>query len=205
MLALVRRTGTEFGIAVVVASHLLGEIERVCNHLVAIEAGRDRLADPEGHDPASVHQAPSPQPAAVHRDGHDRQAERPVEAGEARPQRRSLARPHPRPFRIDDHRPARGDGFPAASDQGAQRLRARGPFDRDHPVLDRQEAEERDVGELLLHHDHRERGEAHHLHGFEHRLVLDRDQVRPGRDGPRDPEADAEHIRREPMMEIGPA
>ena len=40
MLALVRRTGTEFGIAVVVASHLLGEIERVCDHLVAVDAGR---------------------------------------------------------------------------------------------------------------------------------------------------------------------
>jgi ABC-2 type transport system ATP-binding protein len=40
MLALVRRTGTEFGIAVVVASHLLGEIERVCDHLVAIDAGQ---------------------------------------------------------------------------------------------------------------------------------------------------------------------
>jgi ABC-2 type transport system ATP-binding protein len=39
MLALVRRTGSEFGIAVVVASHLLGEIERVCDHLVAIDAG----------------------------------------------------------------------------------------------------------------------------------------------------------------------
>ena len=30
MLALVRRTGPEFGIAVIVASHLLGEIDRVC-------------------------------------------------------------------------------------------------------------------------------------------------------------------------------
>jgi ABC-2 type transport system ATP-binding protein len=40
MLALVKRTGTEFGIAVVVASHLLGEIERVCDHLVAVDAGR---------------------------------------------------------------------------------------------------------------------------------------------------------------------
>jgi ABC-2 type transport system ATP-binding protein len=39
MLGLVRRIGTEFGIAVIVASHLLGEIERVCDHLVAIEAG----------------------------------------------------------------------------------------------------------------------------------------------------------------------
>jgi ABC-2 type transport system ATP-binding protein len=40
MLDLVRRTGTEFGIAIVMASHLLGEIERVCEHLVAIDAGR---------------------------------------------------------------------------------------------------------------------------------------------------------------------
>ena len=40
MLELIRRTGTEFGIAVIVASHLLGEIERVCDHLVAIESGK---------------------------------------------------------------------------------------------------------------------------------------------------------------------
>ncbi len=40
MLALVQRTGTEFGIAVIVASHLLGEIERVCSYLVAIDAGQ---------------------------------------------------------------------------------------------------------------------------------------------------------------------
>jgi ABC-2 type transport system ATP-binding protein len=46
MLELVRRTGTEFGIAVIVASHLLGEIERVCNFLVAIDAGRLLQAAP---------------------------------------------------------------------------------------------------------------------------------------------------------------
>jgi ABC-2 type transport system ATP-binding protein len=40
MLELVHRTGTEFGIATVVASHLLGEIERVCTYLLAIDAGR---------------------------------------------------------------------------------------------------------------------------------------------------------------------
>jgi ABC-2 type transport system ATP-binding protein len=40
MLDLVRRTGTEFGIAILMSSHLLGEIERVCDHLVAIDAGR---------------------------------------------------------------------------------------------------------------------------------------------------------------------
>ncbi len=39
MLKLIRRTGQEFGIATVVASHLLGEIERVCTYLLAIDAG----------------------------------------------------------------------------------------------------------------------------------------------------------------------
>ena len=46
MLDLVRRTGAEFGMTVVVASHLLGEIERVCDFLVAIEAGRLLRAAP---------------------------------------------------------------------------------------------------------------------------------------------------------------
>jgi ABC-2 type transport system ATP-binding protein len=40
MLALVQRIGTEFGISVVVCSHLLGEIERICTSLVAIDGGR---------------------------------------------------------------------------------------------------------------------------------------------------------------------
>lgn len=40
MLELIRRTGRRFGISVVVSSHLLGEIERVCDHLVAIDGGR---------------------------------------------------------------------------------------------------------------------------------------------------------------------
>jgi len=40
MLALIERIGREFGIAVIVASHLLGEIERVATWLVAIDAGR---------------------------------------------------------------------------------------------------------------------------------------------------------------------
>jgi ABC-2 type transport system ATP-binding protein len=48
MLALVRRTGAEFGIAVIVASHLLGEIERVSDFLVAIDAGRLLRAAPLG-------------------------------------------------------------------------------------------------------------------------------------------------------------
>jgi ABC-2 type transport system ATP-binding protein len=46
MLALVKRTGTEFGIATVVASHLLGEIERVCTFLLAIDNGKLLRAAP---------------------------------------------------------------------------------------------------------------------------------------------------------------
>jgi ABC-2 type transport system ATP-binding protein len=40
MLTLIQRIGTEFGISVVVCSHLLGEVERICDSLVAIDAGR---------------------------------------------------------------------------------------------------------------------------------------------------------------------
>jgi ABC-2 type transport system ATP-binding protein len=40
MLELIARIGAEFGLSVVVASHLLGEIEQICDQLVAVEAGR---------------------------------------------------------------------------------------------------------------------------------------------------------------------
>src|SRR5580704_16171245 len=45
MLELIARIGAEFGIPIVVASHLLGEIERICDGLVAIEAGSLLRAD----------------------------------------------------------------------------------------------------------------------------------------------------------------
>ncbi|MFA6576467.1 MAG: ABC transporter ATP-binding protein [Nocardioides sp.] len=40
MLALVRRIGSEFGIAVLVTSHLLGELERMSDHVVVLDSGR---------------------------------------------------------------------------------------------------------------------------------------------------------------------
>jgi ABC-2 type transport system ATP-binding protein len=40
MLALVRRIGTEFGIPVLITSHLLGELEHVCDHIVVLDGGR---------------------------------------------------------------------------------------------------------------------------------------------------------------------
>ena len=46
MLELVLRTGREFGIAVLVTSHLLGEIERVCDHLLAIDSRQASLLRP---------------------------------------------------------------------------------------------------------------------------------------------------------------
>ena len=45
MLELIGRIGAEFGISILVATHLLGEIERICDHLVAIEGGRLLRAD----------------------------------------------------------------------------------------------------------------------------------------------------------------
>ncbi|MGD0121571.1 MAG: ABC transporter ATP-binding protein [Candidatus Limnocylindrales bacterium] len=46
MLDLIKRTGTDFGITVVVASHLLGEIEQVCTFLLAIDDGHLLQAAP---------------------------------------------------------------------------------------------------------------------------------------------------------------
>ena len=40
MLGLIRRIGTEFEISVIVTSHLLGELERVCDGIVVIDGGR---------------------------------------------------------------------------------------------------------------------------------------------------------------------
>ena len=40
MLDLIRRIGHEFGISIVMSSHLLGEIERACDNLVVIDGGR---------------------------------------------------------------------------------------------------------------------------------------------------------------------
>lgn len=40
MLALIRRIGADFGISILVTSHLLGEIERICDHVVVIDGGR---------------------------------------------------------------------------------------------------------------------------------------------------------------------
>jgi ABC-2 type transport system ATP-binding protein len=45
MLDLIRRIGSDFGISMLMSSHLLGEIERVCDSLVVIDAGRLMRSD----------------------------------------------------------------------------------------------------------------------------------------------------------------
>jgi len=55
MLDLVRRTGREFGIAIIMASHLLGEIERVCDYLVVIDEGRLVRSAPIGDFTGKTH------------------------------------------------------------------------------------------------------------------------------------------------------
>lgn len=40
MLDLVQRIGHDFGISVLVTSHLLGELERICDHVVVLDGGR---------------------------------------------------------------------------------------------------------------------------------------------------------------------
>ena len=49
MLDLISRIGHEFGISILVASHLLGEMERVCDQFVVIDAGRLLRADTITH------------------------------------------------------------------------------------------------------------------------------------------------------------
>jgi ABC-2 type transport system ATP-binding protein len=45
MLDLIRRIGREFGISILMSSHLLGEIERACDNLIVIDGGRLMRAD----------------------------------------------------------------------------------------------------------------------------------------------------------------
>jgi ABC-2 type transport system ATP-binding protein len=40
MLALLRRIGTDFDIPMLVTSHLLGELEQICDHVVVVDGGR---------------------------------------------------------------------------------------------------------------------------------------------------------------------
>lgn len=45
MLSLIQRTGTDFGMSVLVSSHLLGELERICDAVVVLDEGKLLRAD----------------------------------------------------------------------------------------------------------------------------------------------------------------
>ena len=104
MLELIGRIGTEFGISIVVASHLLGEIERICDHLVAIDSGRLLRAD----SMTSFTQAS--QVLAVE-----------VEEGLAQLQAELAARAWPPPSRAAPRRAARWAAPPSQDPAGAAR------------------------------------------------------------------------------------
>ena len=40
MLALIRRTGREFGVSVVLSTHLMGDVETTCDRIIVLEGGR---------------------------------------------------------------------------------------------------------------------------------------------------------------------
>ena len=58
MLSLIRQVSREYGIDVVLSSHLLEEVERICDHIVALDAGQlvaqGRLADLVGDEQGVV-------------------------------------------------------------------------------------------------------------------------------------------------------
>ncbi len=76
MLELVRRVGHEFGISILMSSHLLGEIERVCDWLIVVDGGRLVRSGPV----ASFTAATGMIAVEVEAD-HDRYAARLAEAG----------------------------------------------------------------------------------------------------------------------------
>lgn len=40
MLDLIRRTGREFGVSILLSSHLMGDVERTCNRIIVLDCGR---------------------------------------------------------------------------------------------------------------------------------------------------------------------
>src|SRR5205085_1814701 len=116
-----------------------------------------------------------------------------------------LADANPGPFGIDDYRTS-GRGRPAAFfDKRTQRPGAGRALYRDDAITPGHPAEQRNVRQLFLQHDDRQIGDPHHFHRLEHRLMLDRDQVAAGRDLAVDPDANAEHVSDQPVVELDPA
>ena len=87
----------------------------------------------------------------------------------------------------------------------AKGLRAGVAVHWNHSPLPGRPAEQGNVAELALEDDNRGCfGQANHFDGLVHRLVLHRDQVRPGRDLAGHPRANAKQVLGEPVLEAGP-
>jgi len=82
---------------------------------------------------------------------------------------------------------------------------ARLAVDPDHAIAPGQPAEEGHVAELVLHHHHRGSGEAQGFDRFDHRLMLDRNQVGTFRDLPVPVKIYAEDMAHQPIVEVRPA
>src|SRR5689334_14442118 len=108
-------------------------------------------------------------------------------------------------FGEDQHWPPGRKRLLAGGHHLPERLRARASLDRNHAITPRQEAEERNVGELALNDDDRQLREADHLGRFEHRLMLDGDQVGALGDDAFDLGVDAEDAAGQPVVELDPA
>src|SRR5205814_522157 len=160
--------------------------------------------DLERDSSLAVDEPAAPQAAAVDGHGDNWQSERAVQSGETRSQLWGVADTDPRPFRIDDHRPPGCNRLRPFRDEGPNGLCAGRTLDWNDAIAASHPAEERDFGELLLDDDDRQVGKPHHLQRFEHRLVLDRDEVRTLRDDSLEASVDAEYVAREPVMELDP-
>ena len=105
MLGLIRRVHTDFGISVLVTSHLLGELERTCDHVVVIDGGK-LLRSSSTTDFTQTTDDPRGR-GHRHRRPPGRHRARCVRR--SRPARASPARPAERPARRRPHPAARGD------------------------------------------------------------------------------------------------
>ena len=97
MLALIRRIGTEFGIDVLLSSHLLEEVERVCDAAVILADGvvvaAGRIDELTGGDRGLVRRGRRAAPTSV-ADRRSRRAASTVAADGITPARRSTRRRH---------------------------------------------------------------------------------------------------------------
>ncbi|PAV93053.1 hypothetical protein WR25_13980 [Diploscapter pachys] len=159
--------------------------------LVAGQAGRDDIADADRHHARALGPMPGPDAARVERDRHARHAERPIEAGETRLQRRPLTRRDARALRIDQDRAAFRLQRLGIAHHRSQRARRRLAIGDDAAILQRRPAPEGDAAEFAL-DDHRRAAEQQlQLQRFEHRLMLGGVEDGPCRALPLHDDADA--------------